>query len=234
MLQLSDSKECTINNQYKIKKEEHKPEKTWCVTVPSSNIIIRREGKVMVIGNCGFDHPELDAIITSRSTSSIALFYQQIGRGVRIHPDKEDCKVVDFSGNVKRFGRVEGLHYENVPYYGWGLFNEKNELLTDFPISAKTRPTKDSLMKRGKEETEEKQSKTNPEFYFGMFKGKRIWDVAQGKDADRLRSYCSWVMDKFNKGEWQFYGSKGNLLKNAIYEYLKLPKQQTKSNELPF
>lgn len=179
----------------------------------------------------GFDHPELDAIITSRSTSSIALFYQQIGRGVRIHPDKENCKVVDFSGNVKRFGRVEGLHYENVPYYGWGLFNEKNELLTDFPIKAKARPTKESLIQAGKSESDALNEKSNPTFTFGMFNGKKLWDVAQSKDAERLKSYCSWFWGKYTKGEWS--GNPSQVLIEGIREYLKLPKIQV-TKKLPF
>jgi DNA repair protein RadD len=184
----------------------------------------------------GFDHPELDGIITARSTASIALFYQQIGRGVRIHDKKKDCKVVDFSGNVKRFGRVEGLHYENLPYYGWGLFNDRNELLTDFPISGGTRPTKESLMESGKKEVDKnKVVKENPEFTFGMFKGKKLWDVAQGKDAERLKSYCSWLYDKHLKNEWSFYGPAGEALKRGIIEYLRVPKQAPKvTNGLPF
>lgn len=198
-----------------------------------------KEGTIPVVFNVnvlsvGFDHPELDAIITARSTSSIALFYQQIGRGVRIHPDKEDCKVVDFSGNIKRFGRVEGLHYENVPYYGWGLFNEKNELLTDFPIKAVNRPTKETLIESGKNEVKEKEAKKNPTFNFGMFKGRKLWDIAQSKDSERLKSYCSWLYDKYKKGEWNFYGEAGEALKQGIIEYLKIPQKPANTNGLPF
>lgn len=181
----------------------------------------------------GFDHPELDGIITARSTSSIALFYQQIGRGVRIFPSKNDCKVTDFSGNVKRFGRVEGLHYENVPFYGWGLFNEKNELLTDFPIKARNRPTKELLIQAGKEEAEpKKKEKHNPEFTFGMFKGRKLWDIAQSKDADRLKSYCSWVYDKYTKNEWTFYGKSGEILRKSIEEFLKLSSKESTANKV--
>lgn len=179
----------------------------------------------------GFDHPELDAIITARSTSSIALFYQQIGRGVRIHPNKKNCKVVDFSGNVKRFGRVEGLHYSNVPYYGWGLFNENNELLTDFPISAKKRPTKESLIEQGEKEAKQKENKENPEFNFGMFKGRRLWDIAKSKDSSRLQSYCSWFWDKYSKGQWSSDYPPSPSLVEGIREYLKLPKP---AYNLPF
>lgn len=182
----------------------------------------------------GFDHPELDSVITARSTSSIALFYQQIGRGVRIHPDKEDCKVTDFSGNIKRFGRVEGLHYENVPYYGWGLFNDRNELLTDFPISGVKRPTKESLIEKGKGDVQEKEARKNPAFTFGMFKGRKLWDIAQSKDSDRLKSYCSWLWDKHVKGEWAFYGLAGEALRKGIIEYLKLPEEKPKTDGLPF
>lgn len=179
----------------------------------------------------GFDHPELDGIITARSTSSIALFYQQIGRGVRIHESKEDCYVTDFSGNVKRFGTVEGLHFEDIPYYGWGLLNEKGELLTDFPIKAKKRPTRDSLIEKGKQEAQRKETNKNPEFTFGMFKGRKLWDIARSKDATRLKSYSSWLIDKHAKGEWTFYGSSGEALKQGLYEYLKLPQE---TNGLPF
>lgn len=179
----------------------------------------------------GFDHPELDGIITARSTASIALFYQQIGRGVRIHKSKKDCQIVDFSGNIKRFGRVEGLHYEDIPYYGWGLFNDRNELLTDFPISGINRPTKETLIEKGKPKPIEKKARVNPTFKFGMFKGKKFWDIAQGKDAARLKNYSSWIYDKHKKGEWDFYGTAGAELKAAMVEYLAVPQNLTK---LPF
>jgi len=187
----------------------------------------------------GFDHPELDGIITARSTSSIALFYQQIGRGVRIHPGKDNCKIVDFSGNIKRFGRVEGLHFENIPYYGWGLFNDRNELLTDFPIKAFKRPTKETLIEAGKKEANpEKKERPNPEFNFGMFKGRKFWDITQSRDATRLKSYVSWLYDKHVKGEWNFFGKDGELLKSAIREYLKLSdspvEKPTTQRRMPF
>ena len=94
----------------------------------------------------GFDHPQLDAIITCRSTMSIAIFYQQIGRGVRIFPGKESCKIIDLSENVKKFGIVEDLNFTKIDGWGWGLFN-KDVLLSNYPMSGIKRPTKDSLFK---------------------------------------------------------------------------------------
>ncbi len=62
--------------------------------------------------NCfsvGFDHPALDALIMTAPTNSICRYVQMVGRGVRIAPGKEHCKIIDFSGNYKRYGPVESV-----------------------------------------------------------------------------------------------------------------------------
>ena len=181
-----------------------------------------REMTIPVIFNVnvlsvGFDHPELDAIITARPTASIAVYYQQIGRGVRIHKDKESCKVVDFSGNVKKFGRVEGLHFEDLEGYGWGMFNENNELLTDFPIGAKTRPTKKSLIKKHNKTTIQANIKDNSGsvvLWFGKHKGKSVRQLLK-----KEKGYLSWMYDNF-----EFNNSKKKALKRDIERVLILPK----------
>lgn len=68
-----------------------------------------RKGKVRIVINVnvlsiGFDFPELDCIILGRPTISLALFYQQVGRGFRIHPEKKDFLVVDCVNIVKKLG----------------------------------------------------------------------------------------------------------------------------------
>lgn len=59
----------------------------------------------------GLDIPQLDSIIMARPTMSLALYYQCIGRGVRIDPgDKQKVlKVYDLAGAVARLGRVETI-----------------------------------------------------------------------------------------------------------------------------
>ena len=57
----------------------------------------------------GFDHPALDCIVLLRPTRSIALYYQMLGRGVRIFPGKTGCKVIDLTSTVKNMGRVETI-----------------------------------------------------------------------------------------------------------------------------
>ena len=71
----------------------------------------------------GFDYPELNRIILGRPTNSLRLYYQIIGRGVRIHKDKEVCRIEDFCGNMDRFGRVEDFTLEDFGDVGMQLFS---------------------------------------------------------------------------------------------------------------
>jgi superfamily II DNA or RNA helicase len=59
----------------------------------------------------GFDVPELDSIVLMRPTMSLALYYQMVGRGVRIDPanPNKTLHVFDFAGCVRRLGRVESI-----------------------------------------------------------------------------------------------------------------------------
>jgi len=57
----------------------------------------------------GFDYPALDGIILLRSTRSLRLFYQMLGRGFRIAPGKDHCNIYDLSGTVSSIGRVETI-----------------------------------------------------------------------------------------------------------------------------
>lgn len=73
-----------------------------------------KDGNIKTVFNCnvfsvGFDHKKLDAIIILRPTNSIRIWVQQVGRGVRTAEGKDHCKIIDFSGNLKRYGRVETI-----------------------------------------------------------------------------------------------------------------------------
>ncbi|KAG9064130.1 hypothetical protein KI688_003316 [Linnemannia hyalina] len=67
--------------------------------------------KFPVIVNCGIltegtDIPVIDLIIMARPTKSNVLFQQMLGRGMRLHPGKEDCLVLDFVDIVRGEGLV--------------------------------------------------------------------------------------------------------------------------------
>jgi DNA repair protein RadD len=59
----------------------------------------------------GFDVPVLDCIILGKPTMSLSLYYQMVGRGIRIDPDDPGkvLHVYDLSGVVERLGRVETI-----------------------------------------------------------------------------------------------------------------------------
>lgn len=55
----------------------------------------------------GWDAPILDCIVAMRPTRSLALWLQIVGRGLRLFPDKENTLVLDYGGNIERFGPVD-------------------------------------------------------------------------------------------------------------------------------
>lgn len=57
----------------------------------------------------GFDATHVDAVILMRPTKSAALYYQQVGRGMRLHPGKENCLVLDFASNIVEHGPVDAI-----------------------------------------------------------------------------------------------------------------------------
>ncbi|MCA9310023.1 MAG: DEAD/DEAH box helicase family protein [Phycisphaerales bacterium] len=57
----------------------------------------------------GFDAPNVDCVALLRPTMSPGLFYQMCGRGFRLAPDKDDCLVLDFAGNIERHGPVDAI-----------------------------------------------------------------------------------------------------------------------------
>lgn len=96
-----------------------------------------RTGRIRVIFNVrvlstGFDFTGIDCLVLGISTASIALYYQIVGRGTRIDPDKTDCLVCDLGGNYDRFGRVEDIVFEKGKI--WRMFGTGGRLLSGIPI----------------------------------------------------------------------------------------------------
>jgi len=97
-----------------------------------------KSGKLRIIVqvtilSVGFDHPELDCIITGRPTASLSWWYQFVGRVTRIHPDKLNGLVIDFVGSVPKFGKVEDLYFKYEEPL-WKLYGEETKLLTGIPL----------------------------------------------------------------------------------------------------
>jgi DNA repair protein RadD len=68
---------------------------------------------VMVLGT-GFNVCEVDLIAGLRPTQSAGLWLQQVGRGLRNAPGKQDCLVLDFAGNTRRHGPIDTIRSDLV------------------------------------------------------------------------------------------------------------------------
>ena len=92
-------------------------EDVWCVTNETGTIITRRNGHVVVMGQCGLwteglDVPEIACIHLARPTRSDGLYIQMVGRGLRPVPGKADCLILDYlpadARNVAMLGDILG------------------------------------------------------------------------------------------------------------------------------
>jgi len=59
--------------------------------------------------NEGVDVPDVDMIVFMRSTHSRRIFIQQLGRGLRVSPNKDKVVVLDFVSDLKRMAEVVEL-----------------------------------------------------------------------------------------------------------------------------
>jgi len=55
----------------------------------------------------GFNAKRVDCVAMLRPTQSKGLWVQAVGRGLRLHPGKEFCLVLDYGGNIDRHGPID-------------------------------------------------------------------------------------------------------------------------------
>jgi DNA repair protein RadD len=58
----------------------------------------------------GFNAPHVDLLALMRPTLSAGLYYQQVGRGLRIAAGKTNALVLDMAGNISRHGPIDTLN----------------------------------------------------------------------------------------------------------------------------
>lgn len=77
-----------------------------------------KSGKIRCLINVGvlttgFDYPGLEAVLMARSTMSLSLYYQIVGRVMRIFTYEDGTKkkgwFVDMGGNINFFGKIETM-----------------------------------------------------------------------------------------------------------------------------
>lgn len=60
----------------------------------------------------GFDAPHIDVVAMLRPTKSPGLYYQQVGRGLRLADGKADCLVLDYAGNTLEHGAIDEIRVQ--------------------------------------------------------------------------------------------------------------------------
>ncbi|MFA6990478.1 MAG: DEAD/DEAH box helicase [Candidatus Babeliales bacterium] len=73
------------------------------------------KANIQVVTSCGiltegFDEPSIAAIVMARPTKSKGFYIQMAGRGLRKHPGKEDCLVLDFTDQYHNLNTVISLN----------------------------------------------------------------------------------------------------------------------------
>lgn len=147
----------------------------------------------------GFDYPELEVVIMGRPTNSLSLYYQIVGRGVRIHENKKEVLFIDFCGNVRRFGKVEHLELLDYGNYGWGFFSGE-DLLTGIHLGMY------SINKHYIDNPD--KSFNDMTLWFGKYKGKKIKYLIHKDEG-----YLKYIIEKMDLGT-----EKGIALKNCIIQ----------------
>lgn len=57
----------------------------------------------------GFNEPGIDCVVLLRSTLSPGLYYQMVGRGLRMFLEKLNCLILDFGQNIVRHGPIDKI-----------------------------------------------------------------------------------------------------------------------------
>ena len=92
-----------------------------------------KQGKIRCVINVGvlttgFDYPELDTVLIARSTMSLALYYQIVGRVMRPHKNKASGWVVDLGGNIQKFGKIETMLIRQNSRGQYSIWNNGKQL----------------------------------------------------------------------------------------------------------
>lgn len=155
-----------------------------------------RHGRIKCVVNVGvlttgFDFPELDCIVLGRPTKSVSLYYQMVGRGVRIANGKASCDLFDLCDNVKRFGKIET--FELYDQNGNDMWRLRSDTGDQTGINVTTGENLENV-KRSATNVE----KSNPGetvITFGKHEGKKISEVEKG--------YLEWAVENFDSGKWK-------------------------------
>lgn len=102
-----------------------------------------KAGKIRCVVNVkvldtGFDYPALETVLISKSTMSLAVYYQIVGRVMRPHiyadGSIKEGWVVDLGGNINLFGKIETMQI-TTDERGLYMITNNGRQLTNVPFT---------------------------------------------------------------------------------------------------
>lgn len=100
--------------------------------------------------NEGIDIPEIDTVLFLRPTESLTVFMQQLGRGLRLHQDKDCLTVLDFVGNSKPEYNFESKFRALIGKTNTTVKNEVEDNFPHLPLGCSIileKKTKETILK---------------------------------------------------------------------------------------
>lgn len=92
-----------------------------------------KKGEIDIIVNVdifseGYDCPDIEFIQLARPTRSLAKYLQQVGRGLRITANKQNCVILDNVGMYSRFGLPDARRHWKYHFIGKDVDEEPKRL----------------------------------------------------------------------------------------------------------
>ena len=190
-----------------------------------------RRGKIDIIVNVdifseGFDCPDIEFIQLARPTRSLVKYLQQVGRGLRITENKQDCIILDNVGMYSRFGLPDARRHWNYHFLG----HDVDEEVPNKGQSKGSGRTRFVDMSEGTEDMEliqddykdvepvETPMSVNNDFFplFGITLGKTTWKQAKemGLEVRRFKEEDS---RNVNVEDVDFWDHEGVGIFTSIY-----------------
>ena len=184
-----------------------------------------KKGKIQIIFNVnlfteGFDCPDIEFIQLARPTKSLALYLQQVGRGLRTHENKDETIFLDNVGLYNKFGVPRARRQWRRHFQGKSdNENIKSIELEEIGYSSSINRTRHQDLSEGHEEVflietsdEKAYQEQRIELFWSLMEEYNKFNVDlfnslfQAKDNWQLDGLCvSMTPEHYCKENWNYY-----------------------------
>lgn len=205
-----------------------------------------RAGTIQVIVNVnifseGFDCPDIEFIQLARPTKSLSLYLQQVGRALRISPNKDHSIILDNVGLYNRFGTPMANRHWRSHFIGSdidGNYNDGSGLKRDIVFDYEEREEKDydegceqmSLVEHtagGKQIRTEDANSAVALAEYNIFRKNGKYGICDSKNRtlvppmyEDMHPYCNGYIPFKQDGKWGIMLKNGTVKVRPKYFYI--------------